>query len=41
MPAEHSEVLQAVIRHRMARLIDRGLSLRDESIQFWNRAVGS
>ncbi len=41
MPDERSEVLRTVIRLRMKRLIDRGLPLRDDSVRFWNRVVGS
>jgi HD superfamily phosphohydrolase YqeK len=40
MPAGHSDVLQIVIRHRLAHLTDRGLPLRCDSVRFWNRVVG-
>lgn len=41
MPGDRAEVLRAVIRRRMARLLGRGLPLRQDSVQFWNRVVSS
>lgn len=41
MPDERACVVRLVIRHRVARLLDRGLPLRQDTVRFWNRVVAS
>ena len=41
MPGERAQVLRTVVRERIARLMDRGLPLREDSVQFWNRVAAS
>ena len=39
LPADRGDVLVAVARERIARLLNRGMPLRLDSIRFWNRVV--
>jgi len=39
LPADRREVLVAVTRERIAKLLNRGMPLRLDSIRFWNRVA--
>jgi HD superfamily phosphohydrolase YqeK len=41
MPDERARVVRAVIHHRIARLLDRGLPLRQDTVRFWNRVIAA